>query len=123
MNVKVYKDSRLIAENIHVAKSFLTRLVGLLGKKTLEPGEGLLLMPCRQIHTWFMSIDIDVVFLDTNGQIMASIAGMKPGLASPRVKNCCRVLEMAAGSIARHDLLIGTVLEIRESNLLQRFTI
>ena len=109
----IYADNKLIAGNIKVAGSFMTRLIGLLGKKTLAPGEGLLLTPCRQIHTWFMSFEIDVVFLDNNGQIMASIAGMKPGLASPRVKNCCRVLEMAAGSIAKHNLHIGTVLETR----------
>ena len=113
MTASVYQEGRLIAGNIEVAGTFMTRLVGLLGKKKLEQGEGLLLRPCRQIHTWFMSFEIDVIFLNKNGQIMALIAGMKPGLASPKVKHCSQVLEMVAGSIARYDLHIGTVLEIR----------
>ena len=113
MNANVYQDGRLIAGNIKVAGTFLTRLVGLLGKKTLEQGEGLLLEPCRQIHTWFMSFEIDAIFLDKNGRILALIAGMKQGIASPKVKNCSQVLEMAAGSIARCDLHIGMVLAIK----------
>ncbi len=112
MQAQVYKDNRLIAGDIRVAGTYLSRLVGLLGQRKLEPGKGLLLTPCKQIHTCFMSIDIDVIFLNNQGQIIKSIADMKPWKKSPRVSGCCQVLEMAAGFLAEYELKEGMVLRV-----------
>src|SRR5436190_17741234 len=51
------------AERCLVAETYVARLRGLLGRR-LKAGEGLLLVPCSAVHTFFMRYPIDVVFLD-----------------------------------------------------------
>ena len=38
-----------------VARTFFARAKGLIGSKRLPPGEGLLILRCNAIHTFFMS--------------------------------------------------------------------
>ena len=49
---------------IHVARSFLQRARGLLGRAPLAADEALLIRPCSSIHTFGMRFAIDVVFID-----------------------------------------------------------
>src|ERR1051325_378188 len=46
-----------------IADRALPRMKGLLGRRSLPPGEGILITPAPSIHTWFMRFPIDVVFL------------------------------------------------------------
>lgn len=85
-----------------------------MGQKKLEKGEGLLLMPCRQIHTWFMSMPIDVIFLDKDGQIVEIIPAMSPGKVSSLVKEGQSVLELPAGTSELFLLEKGEQLVILE---------
>lgn len=84
-------------------------------KKDLPPGEGLLLTRCRQIHTFFMLIAIDVVFIDKNGMIVELFSGMPPGKISPYVKKACQVLELPEGTILNYSLEREMILKIAES--------
>ena len=59
-----FADGRALCEECVVADNPFTRLRGLLGRRGLGAGEGLLLRPSPSIHTWFMRFAIDVVFLD-----------------------------------------------------------
>lgn len=95
-----------------VADSFWGRLRGLLGKKKLDCGEGMLLKPCRQIHTWFMSFPIDVLFLDEKGRIVDLLPTLAPWRISPFVKGCHQVLELPAGTIEKFSLKKGERVEI-----------
>ncbi len=61
-----------------VAKSFKERAVGLIGTKSLPPGEGLLILKCNCIHTLFMSMTIDAVFLDKNDNVVKTVKNIKP---------------------------------------------
>jgi len=76
----------------------------------------LLLTHCRQIHTFFMLIAIDVVFIDENGKIIELFSGMPPGKISPYVKKACQVLEMPEGTILNCALERDMVLKVAESN-------
>lgn len=63
VRVQSLKNQSLIADKCFVANRFLARFKGLIGTSRLVPGEGLLLSPCNDIHMWFMSMPIDVVFV------------------------------------------------------------
>ena len=63
---------------VKVARSFLERLRGLIGVKSLEPDEGLLIERCNCIHTFFMSFPIDATFLDRDGNVVKIVRGIKP---------------------------------------------
>ena len=50
-------------EKLEIAGAFFTRLKGLLGRKKIQSGYGLLLKPCGSIHMFFMKFPIDAFFL------------------------------------------------------------
>lgn len=61
--LRLVKTQSVIADQCHVAVSFVDRTRGLIGRKSMQPGEAMLFPRCNSIHMWFMSIAIDVVFL------------------------------------------------------------
>ncbi len=95
-----------------MADTPLTRLKGLLGKKTLAPGEGLLLSPCRQVHGFMMRFPIDVVFLGKSNQILYSET-LQPGKISRYIRETVYILEIAAGEVERYRLKSGDTLDMK----------
>lgn len=60
-----------------VASTWWQRLRGLLG--TDEGASCLLLLNCRSIHTFGMRYAIDVAFVSSDGEVVRSERGVKPG--------------------------------------------
>lgn len=91
---------RQVAGRVREAQGFGQRARGLLGRAGLEPGEGLWLRPCRQVHTMFMRFAIDAVFLDRDLVVVGVCSPLLPWRLSPlfwRARSC---LELAAGAAA-----------------------
>ena len=61
-----------------VASTFAERAKGLIGVKSLPPGEGLLIPGCNAIHTFFMSMAIDATFLDRDNRVVKVVRGIHP---------------------------------------------
>ena len=61
-----------------VARTLFARLRGLIGTKSLPPGEGMLILRCNAIHTLFMSFAIDATFLDRDGQVVKVVRNIRP---------------------------------------------
>lgn len=61
-----------------VARTFVERARGLIGTKLLPPGEGMLILKCNAIHTFFMSFPIDATFLDKNNNIVKVVRNIRP---------------------------------------------
>lgn len=61
-----------------VAKTLFERMKGLIGVKRLPPGEGMLILNCNSIHTFFMAFPIDATFLDRNGKVVKVVRGIRP---------------------------------------------
>jgi uncharacterized membrane protein (UPF0127 family) len=93
-----------------VADTPLSRLKGLLGRKELASGEGLLLRPASSVHTFFMRFPIDVVFLDRELRVLALATNLKPWRAAARRRSRA-VLELPAGESERRDIRPGDRLE------------
>jgi uncharacterized membrane protein (UPF0127 family) len=66
----------------------------------LPAGEGLLIKPCRSVHTHFMRFPIDVLFLDRENRVVHVIPAMAPWKLSPNVRAADAVLELPAGASA-----------------------
>jgi uncharacterized membrane protein (UPF0127 family) len=118
VRVQSVKNSLWIADQCLVADSFLTRLKGLIGRKLLNEGEGLLLIPCNDIHMWFMSLPIDAVFLvelkskqlgDSKKMRVCSVKkDFKPWSLLPvRDRSATTTLELPRGTIDRCDVCPG----------------
>jgi len=95
-----------LAGNLEVARSLMARTRGLLGRRELPPGSGMLIDSCPSVHTWFMSIPIDVVFLDRENHVV----GLKRNLRPFRMAGAWRAvktLELPVGIIAATGTLPG----------------
>jgi len=89
-----------------VADTPLARMRGLLGRRELPPGEGLLLRPAGSIHTAFMRFPIDVVFLDRDLTVLG-IEREVPAWRTARRRGARSVLELPAGASDRNGIAAG----------------
>jgi uncharacterized membrane protein (UPF0127 family) len=92
------------------------RLKGLMFKKSLLPGEGILLMPCNSVHMGFMRFSLNLVFLSKEFEVMKVAENIAPWSWPKIALRAHAVLEYAS---AIDDLLpkIGERLEFRSLTL------
>ena len=102
----------LLCENVTVADTFLSRLKGLLGRKELKQGEGLLLPRCSAVHTMFMSIPIDVIFFLETGEVLAIHEHLGPWKLASCGVHAASALELPAGVICRSQTVNGHFLDV-----------
>lgn len=114
MEAKIIRNEELLFSSIQIHDTFCKRLRGLMFQKAFRSA-GILLVPCRQIHTFFMSFPIDVVFLDREGYVKDVLPSLKPGKVSKLYRDCYQVLELPPESIERHRIAKGNRLEIIKS--------
>lgn len=93
-------SGKLIASHASLAATFRQRLLGLLGRRELRRGEGLVLSPCRSVHTMFMNFPIDILFLDESGRVVTALGTVEPYRRSPAVRRARFVVELPAGTVA-----------------------
>jgi uncharacterized membrane protein (UPF0127 family) len=84
---------------------------GLLGRRGLESGEGLLLRPTGSVHTFFMRFPIDVVFLSREGEVL-KVARALPAWRTAAARRAKAVLELAADDAERREIRVGTRLDL-----------
>lgn len=104
------KGGATLAE-LRVARSPWTRFIGLMGVRELPEGTGLLLSPCSSIHTWFMRIPIDVLFLDANWRVVRILPALVPWRFGPLVRGARLAIELPSGAAARAGVSVGDTLE------------
>ena len=102
-----------LGQKIWIANSLRDRAVGLLSTNALGSGEGLLLSPCKSIHTFFMRFPIDVLFLDPQGIVLAQKT-YKPWRLSGWYRKADGVLELSAGTIERTKTQLGDRLDLMD---------
>lgn len=101
---------REVAGRVRVADGPWSRLRGLIGRPPLEPGEGLLIEPCRGVHTYGMRYPIDVAFLAEDGRVVALYPGLEPGTRTPWHRRARRALELSEGALGTLGVELGDVL-------------
>ena len=84
---------------------------GLLGRRVLPEGEGILLRPCGSVHTFFMRFPIDVVFLDRDLKVVGVAPELRPWRTAGR-RGAKAALELAAGEAARRGIGTGDRLSL-----------
>lgn len=88
-----------LVEHGRTARSFWSRTRGLLGTRSLERGDGLLIERCSSIHSFWMRYAFDALFLDRGGRVVHLISRMQPNRISRHVFSARSVLELPAGVI------------------------
>src|SRR5512141_1094103 len=102
--MRVEKSDGALVCLASLANGPVTRARGLLGKRGLNDGEGILIEPCSSVHTMFMRFTIDVVYLDAANVICKSsrVPAYRLSWGGREAK---RVLELPEGSIQRFGLV------------------
>ena len=101
----------MVCERCTIADSPVSRMRGLLGRRDLEPDEGLLLRPAGSVHTFFMRFAIDAVFLDRERRVVRVAEHIRPWRAAG-ARGARAVLELRAGESARRGISVGDVLDV-----------
>ena len=104
-------DGDVVCERCRVADNALTQMRGLLGRRSLEPGEGLLLRPAGSIHMFFMRFAIDAVFLSRDGEVLKVAADVRPWRMAG-TRGAKAVIELPAGEADRRGIRAGTRLDV-----------
>ena len=104
-------DGAVVVERCLVAATPFARMRGLLGRRELPSGEGVLLKPAGSIHTFFMRFPIDAVFLGADGEVLRIAPSVRPWRTAAK-RGARAVLEVAAGECERRGIRPGDRLEV-----------
>jgi uncharacterized membrane protein (UPF0127 family) len=111
MTVRNQTRNTMLADRADVANTSAKRRTGLLKHSGLEPGEGLWIVPCESVHSFFMKFAIDLVYLDRNKKVKKVRHRMVPW----RMSACLTahsILELPAGTVEASGTRAGDQLEI-----------
>ena len=105
------EDGTPVCERCTVASSPHARLRGLLGRRDLPPGEGLMLRRCASVHTCLLGFPIDVVLLDAEDRVMRVAHRLPPWRVAGH-RGTKAVLELAADEAQRRAISPGDRLTV-----------
>ncbi len=93
--------------HVRIADTFLTRFLGLMGRKRLADNAGLFIAPCSSIHMMFMRFSIDAVYLSKEGEVLKVAEHVLPWIGLSWCMGAHGVLELPSGSARAHGLTKG----------------
>jgi uncharacterized membrane protein (UPF0127 family) len=111
-SIRVERTHAAVAGNARLARTWSSRLIGLLGRRGLEPGEALILPRCRSIHTFGMRFVFDAIFVDRAWRVVALRPDLSPWRLVLPVWGAWGVIEAARGTVARAGLRVGDQLRV-----------
>lgn len=103
----------VLGRSIEMADTSAKRRTGLLKHEKLEPGEGLWIVPCESVHTFFMKFPIDLVYLDKKRKVRK----VRKAVPAWRLSACLTahsILELPAGTIEASGTEAGDLIEIEK---------
>lgn len=121
MFVKLYKihknnigeqQASLISSQVELAESFWARARGLLGREQLVGDHVLWIKPCNNIHTLFMKMTIDCIFIDQKYIVQKIYKGVKPFRIAGPVWKAYSVIEAQSGFVDKWQLQSGDQLHV-----------
>ena len=99
--LQVFADGVLVADEVRAATRFFDRLRGLIWKRRLGRGEGLLLQPGGSVHTFGMRFAIDVLFLDQHYAVLDVCDNVAPNRMCLAPRGTRATLELRRGRANR----------------------
>ena len=119
-NAQTHSNSRLrvfnrtrqtvLGTSVETADDSATRRKGLLGRSGLGSGEGIWIVPCESVHTFWMKFPIDLIYLDRDKKVKKVRCGVVPWRLSACL-SAHSVLEFASGTIHSTQTRPGDWLE------------
>jgi uncharacterized protein len=113
-HVFVYNKTRetFLSFRVKVADSIFGRLVGLLGRRSLQPDSGVWIVPANAVHTIGMLFSFDLVLIDKDFRVVGLRELVRPFRITWPERRAESVLELPAHTIFRSRTKIGDQLLI-----------
>ncbi len=96
----------ILGASVDVADSSAKRRVGLLKHEKLEPGQGLWIVPCESVHTFFMKFPIDLVYVDRRLKVR-KVRNAVPAWRMSLCLSAHSVVELPAGVVEQSGTKVG----------------
>jgi uncharacterized membrane protein (UPF0127 family) len=107
MRVRNLSRDADLADHAQLADNFWRRFLGLMGRAGLEPGDGLVIVPCNSVHMLGMRFPLDILHLDKDGTVLRAISDLKPNRLGPLVWRSHVTVELPAGTLAATGTVAG----------------
>jgi uncharacterized membrane protein (UPF0127 family) len=102
----------VIGDRVEVADTSLSRMVGLLGRRGLNAGGGLWILPSSGVHTLGMMFSIDVIGLDKELRVVKLWPRLVPFRVTSVSLKVRSVVELEAGRIEACQVGLGDLFQI-----------
>lgn len=106
-------DGTVVSERCEIADRAFPRMRGLLGRKGIEPGGGMLLTPEPSVHMLFMRFPIDVVFLDRDHKVVGVRHDLRPWRVAGE-RGAYATLELPVGAAGTAGIEVGDELVLED---------
>ena len=103
--------NNVIAHKAVIAEGFATRGIGMIGKN-FDGFDAMVFNRCNSIHTMFMSIKIDVLFIDSENSICEIRERLLPWKPLVRCSNATTVIELPAGTVGKKGAEVGDSIDL-----------
>ena len=92
-------DGAVVCTQCAIASTPIARMKGLLGRSSLDAGEGMLFPRTGSIHMFFMRFAIDVVFCDRELNVVKVVRDLRPWKTAA-ARGAKVVIELPVGAAA-----------------------
>lgn len=103
--------NNVIAHKILIAEGFILRATGMIGKK-FASFDAMVFYRCNSIHTIFMSMKIDVLFVDSENIICEIRERLLPWKPFVRCSKATTVIELPSGRVEEVGAEVGDVIDL-----------
>ena len=103
----------VLAARVEPALDSNARRKGLLGREAIPDDYALIIAPSNAVHTCFMRVPIDLVFVSRSGTVTKTSQGVRPWRVAGSLR-AFAVIEAAAGFVDRHQIAPGNVVALRD---------
>jgi uncharacterized membrane protein (UPF0127 family) len=104
--VRNHTRSTVLADAADMADTSEKRRTGLLKHERLNPGEGLWIVPCESVHTFFMKFPIDLLYLDKQKKVR-KIRHAVPAWRLSMCLSAHSIIELPAGTLEKSGTQVG----------------
>ncbi|MGB9588288.1 MAG: DUF192 domain-containing protein [Armatimonadota bacterium] len=112
MHIVNERTGRVLAEKFVIARTLISKSIGLMFSSQLPAKSALVIPGCRQVHTLFVRFPIDVIFISTDCCVVGIVEYLRPFRVSPYCREAATVIELPAGTVSRTGVMIGDILPL-----------
>lgn len=114
MKVINKNNGNIISTDCDTAKTFFERAQGLLGRKEIKDGEGLHILKCKSIHSFFMKFPISAIFIDKNKRVVKILDDFNINKMSGYYLSAESVIELPPNTAKDTATELGDIVEFIE---------